>query len=85
MVNAGAITAAGMLRSVGSETDLERILDGYARFTGRPLRSTTRWRRPNARRATGTGRSGTSCAPQASSTETPTKPSSGTSPSAPWQ
>ena len=38
MVNAGAITAAGMLRPVGSETDLERILDGYARFTGRPLR-----------------------------------------------
>ena len=38
MVNAGAITAAGMLRSVGSESDLERILDGYAQFAGRPLR-----------------------------------------------
>jgi glutaminase len=38
MVNAGAITAAGMLRPVGSETDVERILDGYEQFTGRALR-----------------------------------------------
>ena len=38
MVNAGAITAAGMLRPATSETALDRILDGYARFSGRSLR-----------------------------------------------
>ena len=68
MVNAGAITAAGMLRPVGSETDLERILDGMRGSPAVPCGSTTRWRRPNAPLATATARSGTSCAPLESST-----------------
>lgn len=37
MVNAGAIAAAGLIRAGDAGTPLERLLDGYGRFVGRPL------------------------------------------------
>ncbi len=37
MVNAGAITAAGLVGTRDGRPPLQHLLDGYARFTGRPL------------------------------------------------
>ncbi len=37
MVNAGAIAAAGLVQAGDAGTRLERLLDGYGRFAGRPL------------------------------------------------
>ena len=37
MVNAGAIAAAGLIRTGDAGTPLDRVLDGYSRFVGRHL------------------------------------------------
>jgi len=84
MVNAGAIAAAGLVRTPDRRTPLEHLLAGTSASRGDPLPSTTPSLRRSGLQATAIVPSASSCAHRGPSTAMPTRSWSATSPSAPW-